>query len=87
MARTVARLKRGWIGAYVTTLYFSRESQLEFIEDEYPLIKVSGLTLATETLKLVEAGGFRDVLGYLESLELEYPDMIRNRRADEILDS
>lgn len=87
LARTVARLKRGWIGAYVTTSYFSRQSQLEVIEDAYPLIKISGLTLATETLKLVESGGFRDTIGYLDSLELEYPDMIRNRRPDEILES
>lgn len=86
LARTIARLKRGWIGAYVTTSYFSKQSQLEVIEDAYPLVKVSGLTLATETLKLVESGGFRDVLGYLETLELEYPEMIRNRRPDEILD-
>lgn len=86
LARTVARLKRGWIGAYVTTSFFSKQSQLEVIEDAYPLIKISGLTLATETLKLVESGGFRDVLGYLDSLELEYPEMIRNRRPDEILE-
>ena len=45
-----------------------------------------GLTLATETLKLVESGGFRDVVSYLDSLELEYPEMIRSRRPDEILD-
>jgi hypothetical protein len=62
-------------------------SELSQLSLKSLIIKVSGLTLATETLKLVEAGGFRDVLGYLESLELEYPDMIRNRRADEILDS
>ena len=86
LARTVARLKRGWIGAYVTTSFFSKQSQLEVIEDSYPLIKISGLTLATETLKLVEAGGYRDVLGYLQTLEVEYPEMIRNRRPDEILD-
>jgi hypothetical protein len=86
LARTVARLKRGWIGAYVTTSFFSKQSQLEVIEDAYPLIKISGLTLAIETLKLVESGGYRDTLGYLEALELEYPDMIQNRRADEILE-
>lgn len=86
IARTVARLKRGWIGAYVTTSFFSKQSQLEVIEDAYPLIKISGLTLAIETLKLVESGGFRDVIGYLDSLELEYPEMIRNRRPDEILE-
>jgi hypothetical protein len=87
LARTVARLKRGWIGAYVTTSFFSKQSQLEVIEDAYPLIKISGLTLAIETLKLVESGGYRDTWGYLEALELEYPDMIQNRRADEILES
>jgi hypothetical protein len=87
LARTVARLKRGWIGAYVTTSYFSKQSQLEVIEDAYPLIKIGGGTLATETLKLVEAGGFGSVLGYLESLELEYPSMLQNRRPDEILDT
>ena len=87
LARTVARLKRGWIGAYVTTSYFSKQSQLEVIEDAYPLIKIGGATLATETLKLTEAGGFSSVLGYLESLELEYPKMIQNRRPDEILDN
>jgi hypothetical protein len=86
LARTVARLKRGWIGAYVTTSFFSKQSQLEIIEDAYPLIKISGGILATETLKLVEAGGFRDTFGYLEALELEYPLMIQNRRPDEILE-
>jgi hypothetical protein len=86
IARTVARLKRGWIGAYVTTSYFSKASQIEVIEDSYPLLKVSGLTLAIETLKLAEVGGFRDVIGFLESLEIEYPNSIQNRRPDEILD-
>lgn len=86
LARTVARLKRGWIGAYVTTSFFSKQSQIEIIEDSYPLIKISGRVLAEETLKLVEAGGFRDTLAYLESLELEYPEMIQTRRPDEILE-
>jgi hypothetical protein len=86
LARTVARLKRGWIGAYVTTSYFSRNSQLEVIEDAYPLLKISGKTLAEETLKLVERAGHGSVLGYLDSLELEYPQMIQNRRPDEILE-
>ncbi len=86
LARTVARLKRGWIGAYVTTSYFSKASQIEVIEDAYPLLLVSGLQLAQQTLKLTEAGGYSSVLGLLDSLELEYPEMILNRRPDEILD-
>jgi len=87
LARTVARLKRGWIGAYVTTSYFSKASQLEIIEDSYPLIKIGGKALAEETLKLVDAGGFGSLIGHLESLELEYPDMIQNRRPEEILEA
>lgn len=86
LARTVARLKRGWIGAYVTTSYFSKNSQIEVIEDAYPLLLVSGLQLAQETKKLADAGGYSSVLGFLDSLELEYPEMILNRRPDEILD-
>lgn len=85
LARTVARLKRGWIGAYVTTSYFSKPSQLEIIEDSYPLLKIGGKALAEEALRLVDAGGFSSLLGLLESLELEYPDMIQNRRPEEIL--
>lgn len=87
LARTVARLKRGWIGAYVTTSYFSKQSQLEVIEDSYPLLKISGKTLAEETLKLVERGGYSSIQGYLEALEIEYPESIQNRRPDEILDA
>ena len=86
LARTVARLKRGWIGAYVTTSYFSKQSQVEVIEDSYPLLLVSGLQLAQETKKLADSGGYSSVLGFLDSLELEYPEMILNRRPDEILD-
>lgn len=85
LARTVARLKRGWIGAYVTTSYFSKASQLEIIEDSYPLLKISGLALAQEALKLVDAGGFSNLAGLLDSLELEYPESIRNRRPEEVL--
>lgn len=86
LARTVARLKRGWIGAYVTTSYFSKNSQIEVIEDSYPLLLVSGLQLAQETKKLADSGGYSSVLGFLDSLEVEYPEMILNRRPDEILD-
>ncbi|MEI7889692.1 MAG: restriction endonuclease, partial [Actinomycetes bacterium] len=33
LARTVARLRRGWIGVFVTTSYFSRSAQQEVIQD------------------------------------------------------
>lgn len=85
LARTVARLKRGWIGAYVTTGYFSKPSQAEIIEDQYPLIKINGLVLANETLKLCDEEGHSTVLEYLRQLEQEYPDRVQERRPEEFL--
>lgn len=46
LSRTVARLQRGWIGAYVTTSYFSDKSQIEVIEDQYPLMLIGGAQVA-----------------------------------------
>lgn len=36
VARVVARLRRGWIGVYVTTGSFSRQAQVEIIDDPVP---------------------------------------------------
>ena len=47
VARTVARLRRGWLGVYVTTSYFSEPTQTEVIQDRYPVLLVNGLRLAT----------------------------------------
>jgi hypothetical protein len=48
VARTVARLRRGWIGAYVTTSYFSASTQEEILEDKYPILLIDGRTVAEE---------------------------------------
>ena len=42
IARTVARLRRGWIGCYVTTGTFSTHTQREVADDRYPLLLVPG---------------------------------------------
>ena len=86
LARTVARLKRGWIGAYVTTSFFSERSQHEISEDSYPLITVNGLELAKETLKLVELTGSSSVQYFLEELDRTYTDYIEKKRPEDVLD-
>ena len=48
LARTVARLKRGWIGVVVTTGTFSVRAQQEVLADQYPLVLINGLRLAQE---------------------------------------
>jgi len=85
LARTVARLKRGWIGAYVTTSFFSRNAQTEIIEDDYPLIKINGLVLAQHALRLRDAAGHKSLREYLLSIDEEYPDRIEQRRPEDIL--
>jgi Restriction endonuclease len=85
IARTVARLKRGWIGVYVTTSYFSETVQREVIDDSYPIVLVHGLRLAEEVLKMVYEKGFSNTAEFLKDIDNKYVDKIFARRPEEIL--
>lgn len=85
IARTVARLRRGWIGIYVTTSYFSEPVQREVIDDAYPIVLVNGLRLAEVVLKLVYEQGFNSLKDFLVSIDNEYEGKIQSRRPEEIL--
>lgn len=85
IARTVARLKRGWIGAYVTTSLFSELVQQEVIEDAYPLILVDGLRLAEEIQKAMFEAGYPNLGVFLEAIDTEYESQIRMKDPEEIL--
>ncbi len=65
VARVVARLRRGWIGVFVTTGSFSRQAQVEVIDDQYPLVLISGGTLAQEVRRLAYASYAGDVQALL----------------------
>lgn len=47
IARLAARLRRGWIGVYVTTSYFSLPVQREVLTDRYPIVLIDGRRLAS----------------------------------------
>lgn len=85
IARTVARLKRGWFGVFVTTSSFSRAVQLEIIEDEYPLLLISGGQVAATALMLAEEQGCSGISAYLDLLDAEFDNMKVRRRPEEIL--
>ena len=53
LARVVARLQRGWIGAFVTTGSFSRAAQLELAQDRYPVVLVNGRRLARAVFEVL----------------------------------
>jgi hypothetical protein len=82
IARTVARLKRGWVGVYVTTSCFSEPVQEEVIEDQYPLVLIHGLRLAQEVLGILAESG-TDLDGFLASIDAAY--QVEPRRPEEIL--
>lgn len=84
ISRTVARLKRGWIGVYVTTSYFSTPVQKEVLDDQSPVMLVNGLQIAKATQNILYKEGIA-IDDYLEMIDKEYIKHCKNRRPEEIL--
>jgi hypothetical protein len=84
ISRTVARLKRGWMGAFVTTSYFTRNVQMEVIEDQYPIMMINGLRIAQIVQKRLYATGI-DIEKYFRTFEEEYDENTVSKRPEEIL--
>lgn len=85
VARVVARLRRGWIGVYVTTGSFSRQAQVEIIDDQYPVVLISGGTLATAVRQMAQANHDGDLGALLESTVDGYGTAVTHRRPEEVL--
>jgi hypothetical protein len=86
IARTVARLKRGWIGVFVTTSYFSEAVQQEVIEDRYPIVLIHGKRLAEEVIKVIhEEDKYANVVDFLDELTAGYDSRIQQRQPEESL--
>jgi len=85
IARTVARLRRGWIGVYVTTSFFSVPVQEEVLEDRYPVVLIHGLRLAEELNAMVVERQLRGPREALEEIDNEYPKRLASRDPEEVL--
>lgn len=86
IARTVARLKRGWLGVYVTTSYFSDSVQREVIEDKYPILLINGKRIAEEVTQLLhESDTYTDIDEFLDFMAETYPKRLKQRQPEEIL--
>jgi hypothetical protein len=84
LARVVARLRRGWVGAFVTTGVFTDSAQRELIEDEYPVLLVDGVRVAEEIQKVLAAEGIG--LGRLLDRETRwYESNVSRLRPEHIL--
>ena len=85
LARVVARLRRGWIGAFVTTGHFSVPGQREVLEDRYPLILVNGRELAENVDRMMHGRALRDVSTFLDEIDRDYDSRVARREPESIL--
>ncbi|WP_424213945.1 restriction endonuclease [Streptomyces sp. BI20] len=85
IARVVARLQRGWIGAFVTTGVFSEAAQLEMVEDRYPIALIGGLDLIRELRAMARDDHGGDVRACVEHLITRADVPVVWRRPEEIL--
>jgi hypothetical protein len=85
VARVVARLRRGWIGVFVTTSSFSHRAQAEIIDDQYPLVLIPGRVLAEQVSAITAADYDDDLDALLATIEHGYEQKVTHRRPEEIL--
>jgi hypothetical protein len=85
VARTVARLRRGWIGAYVTTGYFSTSIQAEILQDRYPILLVHGRKLVEELEKRMREQGTSRVADVLKEIEETHGNLTEVSDPDQLL--
>lgn len=85
VARLVARLRRGWLGVFVTTGTFSRQAQVEIIDDQYPVVLVPGKALVTHVERLAAARTEGRIEDLLAEVAEKYESEIVHRRPEEVL--
>jgi hypothetical protein len=85
VARLVARLRRGWLGVFVTTGSFSRQAQIEIIDDQYPVILVPGRSLVAHVRRIASDQSDGDVGRLLDQVAAEYEEKVLYRRPEEVL--
>ena len=71
VSRLVARLSRGQYGIFVTTSYFTRQTQEEVLEDRYPTTLVAGADLVRIMRELRVASGDEIRRAWLRAVEAE----------------
>jgi hypothetical protein len=84
LARTVARLDRGWVGAFVTTGYFSDQAQREVQSDRFPLLMLNGRHVGETVVKEAALRGLT-VADYVHTVDAEYDTKLSSRQPAEIL--
>jgi hypothetical protein len=85
LARLVARLQRGWLGAFVTTGWFTIAAQRELLADRYPVLLINGRRVAEALLTSSKRQGAA-VAAILEREATWYENNRSRLPAERILD-
>jgi Restriction endonuclease AspBHI N-terminal len=84
LARTEARLDRGWVGSFVTTGYFSEQAQREVVADRFPLLMLNGRHVGETVVREAALRGL-SVPEYIATVDADYDIRVSNRLPAEIL--
>ncbi|MBI2762573.1 MAG: restriction endonuclease [Chloroflexi bacterium] len=84
LARTVSRLDRGWVGAFVTTGFFSEQAQREVQADRFPLLMLSARHVGEAVVKESALRG-ESVPSYIQSVDADYDVRLSSRAPIEVL--
>ena len=85
LARTVARLQRGWIGSFVSTGVFSMQAQKEVHNDKYPLMLINGSMVVNIVERSMHLEKISNVREFLKKIDDIYSKKVFNRRSEEII--
>ena len=86
VARLVARLKRGWIGVFVTTGVFGEAVQKEIAEDSYPVICINGKKLSEQLRLLMNETG-KDLEEFLEEQAEWYNKNLQEAKPEDVIEN
>jgi len=84
LARTVARLDRGWVGAFVTTGHYSEQAQREVVTDRFPMLMLNGRHVGETVFRESRLRGIT-VQDYVRAIDLEYDSRLSTRTPADIL--
>lgn len=84
IARLVARLKRGWIGAFVTLQTFSEMLQVEVKEDQYPVMLINGKKVVEIVKREMFQADIKKTAEYLDNIKAAY--QTENKSPEDILE-
>jgi hypothetical protein len=84
LARTVARLDRGWVGAFVTTGYYTVQAQREVMGDRFPMLLINGRQVGETVARNAAVSGV-SITDYIQSVDGEYDELLSSRQPAEIL--